>query len=158
MAQAVCHGATGAASMRSVMLRATRVMSLRLWAGALLVCALVLCVTGVARSAAAMSGSTMMSMPQLGQTDPAVGQESAATTAKAVGSGGVCPTNSDRCARPQAAAAPATPAAPASAAHAADGPEAASAPQAWGRWSGVPPSDESACGLPDLHRLCVSRT
>lgn len=158
MGHAAHRGSAAAATMPSVMLRAAQRMSLRLWAGVLLACALVLCVTGVARSAEVLSGNHVMSMPQLGQGAHDVGPEGATVSVKTPGSDGFCPAASDQCARPQAVAAPAAPAAPASAVQATAGLGTVSTPQGWVPRSGVPPSDECAADSPDLHRLCVSRT
>lgn len=158
MGHATHRGSAAAATMPSVMLRAAQRMSLRLWAGVLLACALVLCVTGVARSAEVLSGNHVKSMPQLVQGAHDVGPEGATASVKAPGSDGFCPAASDQCARPQAVAAPAAPAAPASAAQAPAGLGTVSTPQGWVPRSGVPPSDECAADSPELHRLCVSRT
>ncbi|GAA3246136.1 hypothetical protein GCM10010469_01820 [Streptomyces labedae] len=141
--------------MPSVISRATLPPSLRLWAGVLLACALVLCVTGAARSAATTSDGPMTAMHQLGDDEGAARQDSTAAKADDPAMDEPCPTSADHCAQSRAAVAPA---APASAAHAADAPRTVSAVQLGVPRSGVPPSAACASGPPDLQRLCVSRT
>lgn len=135
--------------------------ALRTWSGALLVCALMLCLSGLARPAVAMPMSMPASMGTMsapagaestvpGQTSLGVAGQ-AVRAAEASYAGPHCPMAQQQCVSPKATIAQDSPTAP--------------------KLGGVPPS--TACPRavlvpqsnappalppPDLHRLCVSRT
>jgi hypothetical protein len=141
-------------------------MPLRTWSGALLVCALMFCLAGLARPAMAMP-SSMSSMGSMDAAAPAPADSHssgvihaeaaghAPATPMATGSvenGTHCPMVEKQCAAPQATLVhdvqPGT--APT------DLPTAmACSPAAMVAQPGAPPPAPSP---PDLHRLCVSRT
>ncbi|MET7714475.1 hypothetical protein [Streptomyces sp. NPDC005407] len=145
-------------------------MPLRTWSGALLVCALMFCLAGLARPAVAMPSSMPPSMASMGSMDAAApagaGTHSfgvmhaeatgqVAATPMATGSveqGTHCPMVEKQCAAPQATLGhdvqPGT--APT------DLPTAmACFPAAMVAQPNAPPAPLAP---PDLHRLCVSRT
>ncbi|MFI5979343.1 hypothetical protein ACIBEA_00555 [Streptomyces sp. NPDC051555] len=128
-------------------------LSLRMWSGALLVCALLLCLAGLARPAMAMSGpmgaAAMSAAPSGHRAAAEAGQQMAADSA---GHGTHCPMTQSQCAAPKATIAPDAPAAPLLA----DVPLAVTCPVL--ATVVLPNAPPSALHPPDLHRLCVSRT
>ncbi|MGW6708972.1 hypothetical protein ACWGDE_29345 [Streptomyces sp. NPDC054956] len=150
---------------------------LRTWSGALLVCALLLCLTGLARPAMAramaMPGSMDMGMDMdmgvtaagghsagpaargTGAVEPAaVG--TAVEDAAAVGTAGHstdCPTPTEHCATARAVLAQGGPAGPAPLLALLVTDRAAPAPP-----DAEPNAPPGTADPPDLHRLCVSRT
>ncbi|WP_327432910.1 hypothetical protein [Streptomyces sp. NBC_01236] len=123
----------------------------RLWAGVLMVCALLLCLGGLARPAMAMP-SGMEPMPTAASGDASGGAGTA--TAGRVDMDGTCPMGQQHCAKPSAAV-PATAAAvPAALADAAS-PLPSASP--WASQSRISPQ-AGPDPPPDLHRLCVQRT
>ncbi|MBV7700693.1 hypothetical protein [Streptomyces sp. TRM70350] len=133
--------------------------ALRVLSGALLVCALVLCLSGLARPAMTMPGQMGMTPPALAG-ERASGQMSADAAGLAAGPmaespdrSAQCPMAEQRCTASKAVLAQDGPAAPALTAL--PQPIAACSPMATMAQPNAPPP---SLPPPDLHRLCVSRT
>ncbi|MEU0108410.1 hypothetical protein ABZ313_24035 [Streptomyces sp. NPDC006251] len=130
--------------------------AIRLWAGVLMLCALTLCLTGLARPAVAMSAPMGRASAEAQAMDAVrPGAEHTGPAVAAADSsdmGGHCPAVSDH--RGRAAAVPSLdgPAAPA----AADAPREATGTQLWQARAG--PVAAGPVLPPDLHRICVLRT
>ncbi|WP_307659869.1 hypothetical protein [Streptomyces sp. V1I1] len=139
-------------------------MPLRAWSGALLVCAVMFCLTGIARPAIAMPPS-MTSMGSMEVASPAAADDhssrvmhadaAGAGVAMAVGSvehGTHCPMFEKQCAAPQATLVHDVQ--PGTAVTDVPTVTACSHAAVTARPNAPPP----ALAPPDLHRLCVSRT
>jgi hypothetical protein len=135
-------------------------LPLRTWSGALLVCALMLCLAGLARPAMAMAmpgpmeAASSMSMGAASGQMPveAAGHAEQAMATDSAGHGAPCPMTQQHCAAPKATVAQDGPAGPVLA----DLPRAvACSPAALVSQPNAPPP---ALPPPELHRLCVSRT
>ncbi|MET9817332.1 MULTISPECIES: hypothetical protein [unclassified Streptomyces] len=144
-------------------------LPLRAWSGALVVCALMFCLAGLARPAMAMSSSMgpMESMASMGMAAPAAssGDSSAPGRAEAVGQptatqaagarqyGEHCPMADQQCVAPNA-----TVASSVQTGLALTGLPAGAACSAAAVLAAGPNAPPPALPPPDLHRLCVSRT
>lgn len=139
------------------------VMPLRAWSGALLVCALMFCLAGLARPAMAMPASmTSVEMAAPGTVgggssgltqSEAVGQTPAmAMASDAVEPGAHCPMAEKQCEAPKATLGPDAQPVPALTALPMGTPCSAAALMP------LPNAPPPALPPPDLHRLCVSRT
>lgn len=136
-------------------------LPLRTWSGALLVCALLLCLASLARPAMAMPMSmpgpmgTMSSATDVGavaERMPARAAGHAVTVSDSGERGPHCPMAEEQCASPKATVIQGSPAA---SGHG-EVPEAvACSPAALVSQPNAPPP---TLPPPDLHRLCVSRT
>ncbi|MFE1805856.1 hypothetical protein [Streptomyces sp. NPDC059533] len=128
-------------------------LSLRAWTGALLACAVFLCVAGAARPAMAMDMRAPMAKT-MAQTPTArhTAEEQGSTVARVPDRRPDCPAADHQCVAPKVTLgqeiSPTHVPATASAA-------AEATPRARAAWPHAPPS---TAGPPDLHRLCVSRT
>lgn len=122
-------------------------LSLRMWSGVLLVCALFACLTGLARPAMAMPGPMEMSSHIVMS-----GHAAALAAAESPDHGPSCPMAQEQCVAAKGILAQDSPAVPvlATVSHATD-----CAPELLMTQPNVPPP---AAAPPDLHRLCVSRT
>lgn len=133
--------------------------ALRMLSGALLVCALVLCLSGLARSTMTMPGQMEMTPPApagghtRGQVLAGAAPLAAGPMAESPDRSAQCPMAEQQCAAPKAVLAQDGPAAPALS----DLPQAMAScsPAAVVAQPNAPPP---ALPPPDLHRLCVSRT
>ncbi|MGA5215239.1 hypothetical protein ACPCAE_04060 [Streptomyces cinereoruber] len=132
-------------------------LPLRTWSGVLMVCAVLACLTGLARPAMAMSMSMPMAAPMTEHMTPAAwhsASESRETKVAAVvpPKEPDCPVVDDQCVAPKG-----TPAqdSPSPAAPVASSSGASSSVPEGDSWPHAPPE---ATAPPDLHRLCVSRT
>ncbi|MFE2166967.1 hypothetical protein ACFXB3_18155 [Streptomyces sp. NPDC059447] len=123
-----------------------QLLSLRAWTGALLACAVFVCLAGAARPAMAMDMSAPMAMAR-----HTAGQE-APTVARVPERRPDCPAADHQCVAPKVTLGQeiSPTHVPATASAVAD-----RAPRARAAWPHAPPS---TAGPPDLHRLCVSRT
>lgn len=132
-------------------------LPLRTWSGALLVCTLFVCLSGLARPAMAMTmpmaepGSMKMAPPAV--SGGLSGDASApAVTESAPPHSPDCPVAEEQCDAPKVTLAQDGPA----------GQALALSPRAMGCASALlvaqPNAPPPATGPPDLHRLCVSRT
>lgn len=124
-------------------------LSLRTWSGALLVCALFACLSGLARPTMAMAMPASMDMPAQVM---AVGHAGAATVAEAPGHGPGCPVVTEQCVAPKGVPAQDSPTAPV--------PVVESRPMSCtpALLAAQPHAPPSSADPPDLYRLCVSRT
>ncbi|WP_143674502.1 MULTISPECIES: hypothetical protein [Streptomyces] len=135
-------------------------LPLRAWSGALLVCALFVCLTGLARPAMAMTMPMGMSAPMDAASQSAVGghvEHAEGAAASAVAESAVdhsprCPAAEKQCAAPEATLAQDGPSGQAPAVT----PRAIACSPA--RLVAQPNAPPPAVAPPDLHRLCVSRT
>lgn len=134
--------------------------ALRMWSGALLVCALVVCLGGLARPAMAMT----MAMPGAMEMAPAAmatghmsGHDAELAVEQAVAESPTstphCPMAEEQCIAPKAVLSQDVPV----------GPGLTGSPQAVAGCSpdavvAQPNAPPRALSPPDLHRLCVSRT
>ncbi|MEU0350898.1 hypothetical protein ABZ302_29355 [Streptomyces sp. NPDC006237] len=139
---------------------------LRAWSGALLVCALLFCLAGLARPAMAMPSMGPMASMEMAAAAAAGGDSSGLMRAGAVGQataikaaagsgqyGQHCPMAEQQCAAPKATLAHTVQPGPAPAS-APTGTACSAAAVLTARPNAPPP----ALSPPDLHRLCVSRT
>ncbi|MCY0950665.1 hypothetical protein [Streptomyces sp. H27-S2] len=127
--------------------------ALRTWSGALLVCALMFCLTGLARSAMAMP---MAMTGPMGAVSATVGSDAPAghvvMASDFSDSGPECPTSRQVCEAPKGTVVNDGPTAPVLDA----APDTATCPPA--ALVSQPNTPPRVLPPPDLHRLCVSRT
>ncbi|MCX5404050.1 hypothetical protein OHA37_09150 [Streptomyces sp. NBC_00335] len=124
-------------------------LSLRTWSGALLVCALFACLSGLARPAMAMAMPGPMDMPAQVM---AVGHAGAEIVAEVPGHGSGCPVATEQCVAPKGVPAQDSPAAPVPMV------ESRLMSCAPALLAARPKAPPSSADPPDLYRLCVSRT
>lgn len=130
-------------------------LPLRAWSGALLACALFVCLTGLTRPAMAMAMPQPMEMSAHAVASGHAGQAghaAASAVAESPDHSPRCPTAEEQCEAPKATLAP----------DGASGQAPAVTPRAMAcspaPLMAQPNAPPSAVAPPDLHRLCVSRT
>ncbi|MBT2395999.1 hypothetical protein [Streptomyces sp. ISL-100] len=126
--------------------------ALRTWSGALLVCALMLCLSGLARPAMAAAMPMTMPGPMESASSAAAEAGHTAMVTDSAGGGPQCPMVQEQCAAPKATVVQDGPTAPALG----DAPQ--TTPCSTVDLLSQPNAPPPPLPPPDLHRLCVSRT
>ncbi|MCX5275324.1 MULTISPECIES: hypothetical protein [Streptomyces] len=126
-------------------------LSLRAWPGVLLVCALFVCLSGLARPAMAV-GTTMPGSMDMSPQVTAVGHAGASVVARSVDHSPGCPVAQEQCVAPKGVLAQDG---PSGQVPAAESSPIDCSPSLLVAQPNAPPLPAEP---PDLHRLCVSRT